>query len=308
MFSYRHVFHAGNHADVLKHSILVHVLKHLTRKDAPLHMIDTHAGAGWYRLDSSHAQKSGEAAGGIGRFGPLESSVLSSGLYGVKPLKPAYRPSSALLADYVALIRELNPDGALVVYPGSPWIGHHLLRQQDKLFLFETHPTDQKILAENFAGLGAGRRVTVIASDGFEGVKSKLPPISRRGLVLIDPSYEIKTDYARVGVAVAESLKRFATGVYAVWYPIIALRESQQLPDQLRRLAAAAGRPWLNATLRVRTPFSPLSPERGLTASGVFIINPPYTLEPALHSVLPELARLLEHGPGADFSLSSADH
>lgn len=305
MFSYRHVFHAGNHADVLKHSILVHVLKHLTQKEAPLHMIDTHAGAGWYRLDSPHAQKSGEAADGIGKLWPHESGLRSSGLYaGMKPLKPAVRPLSPPLADYVALIRQLNSDGPLVVYPGSPWIGLLLLRKQDKLILFETHPTDQKILAENFGRIGEGRRVTVIASDGFEGIKSKLPPISRRGLTLIDPSYEIKTDYARAGIAVADGIKRFATGIYMVWYPIIALRESQQLPERLRRLAIAAGRPWLNVTLRVR---APASPDRGLAASGVFMVNPPFTLEPALHSAMPELARSLEQGPGADFSLSSAD-
>ncbi len=287
MFSYRHAFHAGNHADVLKHAVLVHLLQYMSRKEAALYVVDTHAGSGWYRLDSDYAQKSAESKDGIARLWKL----------------PEGQIKSSLLSDYVSLIRILNPDGKLIFYPGSPWISHRLLRKQDRLRLFELHPTDQKILTENVAELRAGRQITVQAIDGFDGLKAQLPPPSRRGLVLIDPSYEIKTDYARVAQAIADSLKRFATGTYAVWYPIIALRESQQLPEQLSKLAGAQNKSWLNVSLTVRTASIE---QRGLVSSGLFLINPPYTLKAALQEAMPELVEILGQDRGAGFELTSA--
>src|SRR5205085_7668207 len=196
---YRHAFHAGNHADVLKHTMLVAMLKHLTQKDAPLMVVDTHAGAGLYRLDSEPAGTSGEAAEGV-----VKLVQASAALEKIAPV----------IADYLEMVAQFNKPGQLKVYPGSPFVIHRFLREEarDKLKLFEMHPTDAKALAGNIAQLKAGRQVTVARTDGFEGLKSFLPPPSRRAFVLIDPSYEIKSDYAKVATSIQDSLKRFATG------------------------------------------------------------------------------------------------
>ena len=198
MFSYRHAFHAGNHADVLKHTVLIATLQHLTEKDAALTVLDTHAGAGLYRLDGDYASTSGESADGVARLFAATAP----------PLEPA-------LQAYVDLIRSFNQGPTLRVYPGSPFIAQSLLRGHDKLKLFELHPTDLRALAGNVAQLEAGRQVAVLHEDGFEGIKKFLPPPARRALVLCDPSYEIKSDYAKVLDMAADSLKRFATGTYA---------------------------------------------------------------------------------------------
>lgn len=283
MFSYRHGFHAGNHADVLKHITLVHILRYLAQKDTALSVVDTHAGAGLYRLDSAYAEKSGEAAAGIG-------------LLWDAPIK------AQAIVDYLDQIRGLNPQGRLVSYPGSPVIEWQLLREQDRLHLFELHPTDQEQLRGTVRQLDAGTHVEVRVADGFTGLKSLLPPPSRRGLVLMDPSYEIKSDYERVHSAVADALKRFATGTYVIWYPTVALLGAHELPDRLRRLAVAAGRPWLNATLTVRAASVE---HRGLVESGMFVINPPYTLADALREALPELTALLKQGKGAGWTVTT---
>jgi 23S rRNA (adenine2030-N6)-methyltransferase len=268
MFSYRHAFHAGNHADVLKHTVLIATLQHLTQKDAALMVLDTHAGAGLYRLDGDYAHTSGEAADGIQRL------VQASGL------APA-------LQDYVDLVRSFNATPATKVYPGSPFIAQQL------------HPTDQRTLAGNVAQLEAGRQVAVLLEDGFEGVKKFLPPPARRALVLCDPSYEIKSDYGRVQDMLQDALKRFATGTYAVWYPIIPRPEAHDLPRRLKTMATKAGKGWLHATLTVKAGAP------GLPASGMFLINPPYTLKAALQPVLPQMAQLLGQDRHAAFSLES---
>ena len=235
MFSYRHAFHAGNHADVLKHTTLVAILKHLVEKDTVLTVLDTHAGAGLYRLDGDYAETSGEAANGfvrlLGSHGTLEGG-----------LAPA-------LQDYVDLVASFNNKGSHRVYPGSPFITQRLLRERDKLKLFELHPTDAKTLAANIAQLDAGRQVAVLREDGFEGVKKFLPPPVRRALLLCDPSFEIKSDYPRVVEMVTDALKRFATGTYVVWYPIIPRPEAHDLPRKLKTLAVKSGKKWLNAQL-----------------------------------------------------------
>ena len=201
MFSYRHAFHAGNHADVLKHTVLIATLQHLLQKDAALTVLDTHAGAGLYRLDGDNAATSAGSAGGRLRL-----------------VAPATPPALApALQDYVDMVRAFNQGAATRVYPGSPFIAQRLLRDQDKLKLFVLHPTGARALAGNVAQLEAGRQVAVLPEGGFEGVKKFLPPPARRALVLCDPSYEIKSDYGRVLDLVQDSLKRFATGVYAVW-------------------------------------------------------------------------------------------
>ncbi|RZJ08451.1 MAG: 23S rRNA (adenine(2030)-N(6))-methyltransferase RlmJ [Acidovorax sp.] len=293
MFSYRHAFHAGNHADVLKHTVLITALQHLTEKDAALTVLDTHAGAGLYRLDGDYANTSGEAADGVARL--------------FAPEAPALTPA---LQAYVDLIRGFNQGNALRVYPGSPFITQRLLRERDKLKLFELHPTDLRSLAGNVAQLEAGRQVAVLHEDGFEGIKKFLPPPARRALVLCDPSYEIKSDYAKVLDMAADSLKRFATGTYAFWYPIIPRPEAHDLPRRLKTLATKAGKSWLHATLTVKN--SKLIENAagdikrpGLPASGMFLINPPFTLKAALKASLPQMAELLAQDKHATHTLES---
>ncbi len=279
MLSYRHGFHAGNHADVLKHAVLVHVLDYLCRKDKPLWYVDTHAGAAGYDLADAYAQKNAEFESGIGR------------LWGAKGLPP-------LLADYVALVRALNPDGALRFYPGSSQIAMQRLRAEDRLRLFELHSTESRQLAAHFRG--DAPRVLVQAGDGFDGLKSVLPPPSRRGVVLLDPSYEDKNDYARLRKALQDAQERFATGVYMVWYPLVQRRESQELPGLLRRIQA---KDWLEVSLTVSAPSSD---GFGLHGSGLFILNPPWTLPDALREAMPLLVRALGQDAGAGFVLESA--
>jgi 23S rRNA (adenine2030-N6)-methyltransferase len=306
MFSYRHGFHAGNHADVLKHTMLIAILKHLTQKDAALVVVDTHAGAGLYRLDGDYAGTSGESADGVVKlFAALAPPDPARAAIADKDVAP-------VIHDYLETIAGFNPDGKLKVYPGSPFIVQSLLRQEarDKLKLFEMHPTDSKALAANIAQLAAGRQVAVARQDGFEGVKAFLPPPSRRALVLIDPSYEIKSDYQKVATSIQDSLKRFATGTYAVWYPIIPRPEAHDLPRRLKTLATQAGKPWLHATLAIGQADDrnvPGEPERGqgLTASGMFVINPPHSLKPALAAALPQLLQVLGRGRGKGQTLES---
>jgi 23S rRNA (adenine2030-N6)-methyltransferase len=182
-------------------------------------------------------------------------------------------------------------------YPGSPWIARQLLRDGDRLRLFEMHSTDTRLLQECFAG--SGRQVVVTPGDGFAGLKGILPPPPRRALVLIDPSYETRGDYTAVVQALQDALKRFATGTYAVWYPLLAKPEARQLPERLKNLAAAN---WLEATLCVR---EPARDGFGMHGSGMFVINPPWTLEQTLADTLPAMAQLLAQGPGARHTLIS---
>jgi 23S rRNA (adenine2030-N6)-methyltransferase len=276
MLSYRHGFHAGNHADVLKHTVLVALLRRLTQKDKPLLIVDTHAGAGVYALDAAYALKNAEFETGITR------------LWNRKDLPP-------LLADYVAQVRAVNPDGVLRRYPGSPQVALQVMRAQDRLRLFELHTTDAKTLQAHFAD--AGRQVSVSATDGFAGLKSVLPPPSRRGLALIDPSYETLSDYYTVRTAIPDALQRFATGTYAVWYPRLQRREAQNLPDQLLRAATGD---WLHVTLDVKAPSAD---GFGMHGSGLFVFNPPWKLEAELRAIMPALAALLGADDGAGYHL-----
>ncbi|MFZ5567960.1 MAG: 23S rRNA (adenine(2030)-N(6))-methyltransferase RlmJ [Pseudomonadota bacterium] len=292
MFSYRHAFHAGNHADVLKHTVLIAMLRHLTQKEAALTVIDTHAGAGLYRLDSEFAETSGEAAEGIRR---LQSPAAA------EPLAPA-------LQDYLELVASFNGKGSQRVYPGSPFIIQRLLREHDLLKLYELHPTDAKTLDANVAQLNAGRQVVVLREDGFGCVTRFLPPPSRRALLLCDPSYEIKSDYARVAAMVSDALRRFATGTYAVWYPIIPRPEAHDLPRKLKTLATKSGKPWLHATLTVKSSKMAAGEDAkrpGLPASGMFVINPPHTLKGQLQPALPQLVKLLGQDRNAACTLDS---
>ena len=327
MFSYRHAFHAGNHADVLKHTVLIAMLKHLTEKDAALTVLDTHAGAGLYRLDGDYAETSGEAANGIFRLirpskphvTPVKQAKLdiksianrgATGTSGAASAIPAGAVHSPAVQDYLDLVASFNAKDSHKIYPGSPFIIQRFLGGRDKLKAFELHPTDSKTLAANIAQLEAGRQVAVMREDGFEGIKKFLPPPVKRALVFCDPSYEIKSDYARVPEMVADSLKRFATGTYAVWYPIIPRPEAHDVPRKLKTLATKAGKGWLNSTLTVKSSklLSDAQGETirpGLPASGVFIINPPHTLKAAMQAALPEMVKLLAQDQHAAFTLDS---
>ena len=288
MLSYRHAFHAGNHADVLKHFVQTQLHEYMNQKDTAYTYIDTHSGAGVYALDGGYAAKNAEYETGIG---PLWER------------KDLPKP----LAEYVNLVKGLNPSGKMRYYPGSPYVADKLMREQDRLRLFELHPADSKILADNFrkveehlAAQGVrpttrGRRVLIERGDGFHGLKTLLPPPSRRALVLIDPPYEDKQDYRKVRDALEDALVRFPTGTYAIWYPVLQRMESRQFADKLKRLPA---KEWLNVTLTVSTP----GPDGfGLHSTGMFIMNPPYTLEPTLRQVMPYLVQTLGKDTGATF-------
>lgn len=302
MFSYRHAFHAGNHADVLKHLVLIATLRHLMLKPPSITLVDTHAGAGLYRLDSDYADKGGEAVHGIVRL-----------FQALRPASGNAPASTPLIEDYLDLVAGFNPDGRLRVYPGSPFVMQRLMREasRDRLKLFELHPTDGKTLGANIAQLEAGRTVVIKREDGFEGLKPLLPPPadaqgSRRSLVLVDPSYELKSDYGKVSACIQDALKRFSTGTYVVWYPVIPRTEAHDLPRKLRGHAQRAGRGWLHATLAIGHP--PLGPDErpGLTASGVFVINPPHTLQAGLAAALPLLVQILGRGRGQGHTLEQS--
>lgn len=280
MLSYRHAFHAGNHADVLKHLVLIQLTRYLGQKEKAFTYVDTHAGAGCYALDTGYAAKLGEYREGIGR------------LWSRQDLPPA-------VSDYVALVRALNPDGRLLAYPGSPWIALRTMREQDRLRLHELHSKDVRLLRECFAG--ESRRVAVEASDGFAGLRAALPPPSRRGLVLIDPPYEDKQDYERVVQALRDALQRFATGTYALWYPQLTRLQSHELPERLKRLPVKG---WLHAALRVKTPDKD---GFGMHGSGMFILNPPWTLRETLQETLPWLTEVLALGEGAAYVLEQSE-
>lgn len=278
MLSYRHAFHAGNHADVLKHLVLVQLTRYLARKDKAFWYVDTHAGAGSYALDSAHAAKLGEHRAGIAR------------LWGRKDLPAA-------LAEYVEVVRASNPGGTLKVYPGSPDLALATMRAQDRLRLFELHSRDVLHLRKHFEG--EGKRVIVEHSDGFAGLKAVLPPPPRRALALIDPAYEEKHDYERVVHALKDCLQRFPGGSYQLWYPQLTRLDAHELPGRLKRLPASS---WLHVTLRVRTPAAD---GFGMHGSGVFVLNPPWTLQASLQEAMPCLVAALGLDAGAGYTLES---
>ena len=278
MLSYRHAFHAGNHADVLKHFVLVCLMRHLAKKDKPFWVIDTHAGAGAYGLDAGYAAQNAEWEHGIAR------------LWDKSDLPPE-------LADYLALVKGMNPEGKLNFYPGSPYLAWKLLRRDDRLRLFELHPTDVDLLGKTFQN--AGRQVMVTLGDGFAGLKALLPPPPRRALVLMDPSYEDKRDYGRVVESLKDSLTRFATGTYALWYPMLQRPEALRLPERLHGLKAE----WLDVGLAVSRP----SKEGfGMHGSGMFIVNPPWTLAATLKAAMPVLKEALALDSGAEYQIETS--
>ncbi len=281
LFSYRHAFHAANHADVLKHSILLYTLDHFNQKDAPYWVIDTHAGAGIYDLTDEWASKNSEHESGLDR------------LLGAEP--------APMIERYLDAIEQFNPDGTARFYPGSPWLALNLLRQKDRLRLFELHPTEFRNLNDNIASLEPQeqKKIQTLERDGFAGLKALLPPPTRRAVTLIDPSYEDKTDYRKTLSCLQEALKRFPTGCYLIWYPLIQRREATELVRALERLQDVN---WLNVSLTVR---KPPRDGLGLHGSGVFVVNPPWTLPKTLKSTMPWLSETLGQDKFATFTLRS---
>jgi 23S rRNA (adenine2030-N6)-methyltransferase len=289
MFSYRHAFHAGSHADILKHLIAIQLVRYLQEKPGALSIVDTHAGAGLYNLQDGFAAISQESAGGIIR---LKDYLASTG---------THVPTS--ITEYLDCVAIENALDSAALYPGSPFILARLLRPQDRLRLFELHPNEIDILRSNMHQLGLDKQIDVYAADGFSRLKGLLPPPSRRGLALIDPSYEDKNDYRNLELCLEEALDRFATGCYAIWYPVIARRESIALPDRLKAIAKTRDRAWLRAELRVENAPG----ERRLQASGMFVFNPPWTLHGHLKDALPILKNALGMDSGASYTLQSSE-
>ncbi|NOU24016.1 MAG: 23S rRNA (adenine(2030)-N(6))-methyltransferase RlmJ [Methylotenera sp.] len=276
MLSYRHAFHAGNHADVLKHYVLGLVLDYMNQKDKPYWYIDTHAGAGLYRLTEGYATQNAEFENGIAKL------IAAANL-----LKP--------LADFVAQINRFNTSN-LEYYPGSPLVAQDLIRANDKMRLFELHPSDYKLLIENFKG--QSKQVKIDMQDGFTGIKACLPPPTRRAVVLIDPPYEDKQDYQHVVRMLKDSLSRFATGTFIVWYPILQRPEPSEMIEDLLRLNLPN---WLHINMTIHEPSAE---GFGMHGSGLFIINPPWTLPKILEETIPALTQLLALDDAAHYALN----
>jgi 23S rRNA (adenine2030-N6)-methyltransferase len=288
---------------VLKHAVLVAVLRHMNLKDKGWRLVDTHAGAGAYDFTHGHALRHAEFENGIGRLweAPDLPPLLADYVAQVAVAQHRLAPSGAVRAGPEAQEAGSSPTRPpLTRYPGSPELVRSLMRPQDQLRLHELHPTDHESLARRFAG---DRAVQVLRSDGFAGLKAHLPPPTRRGVLLIDPSYELKRDYPATLDAVKDALTRFAECVVLVWIPLIADREAQALPQRLARVAQAQGkRGSLHAQLTVAPPN-----DRGfgLLGSSMLIINPPHTLQEQLAAALPVLAERLGQFAGADHRLQA---
>ncbi|MDR0996841.1 MAG: 23S rRNA (adenine(2030)-N(6))-methyltransferase RlmJ [Zoogloeaceae bacterium] len=274
MLSYRHAFHAGNHADVLKHLTLFLTLSYLQQKPTPLQIIDTHAGRGLYRLSTPEALKKAEFADGIGRLWRL---------------REAKAPMPEGIEPWLDALGAFQAKAALSVYPGSPAQIKSRLRPEDKFIAIERHPNEIKNLRECLGRPGrSNRQIRVIEGDGFAALKGLLPPPSRRGLTLIDPPYERGEEYRAAADAAEDAIKRFPTGVLLLWYPRIARLESRDLERRLKKRLTA---PWLAATLDVAPPPKD---GYGLYGSGLFVVNPPWMLEAQLRQALPFLAQTLQ--------------
>jgi 23S rRNA (adenine2030-N6)-methyltransferase len=269
--NYRHAYHAGNFADVFKHGLLAMCLEHLKGKDKPFFVLDTHGGIGLYDLGAAEAEKTGEWHSGIERL-----------------MNAADIPAE--LTPYLDVVRGLNPEGGLQHYPGSPWVAKALTRPGDRISLCELHPEDAAVLRTN---MRRDRRVKVFAQDGYSAVKSMLPPPERRGLVLIDPPYEQRDEFAALEQALLDGVKRFAGGTFALWYPI---KDPLEISNFHARLQALEIPKTLSIDLTVRR-SRPGMPR--LDGCGYVFINPPYGLLAGLERVMPFLSGLLAQEDGA---------
>jgi len=273
--NYRHAYHAGNFADVLKHAVLALVIEHLKLKPPPFRVIDTHSGIGLYDLASEAAVKTGEWRAGIGRVIDAELSA----------------DAAAAIAPYLAAVRDVNGKGPLKRYPGSPLIARRLMRASDRLVVNELHPEDHAELAKLFA---RDAETKVLELDGWTALKSLLPPKERRGVVLVDPAFEEEGELERLVEGLREATRRFATGTFVFWYPI----KDPKVIAGFRRNIAGLGLP---KVLAVELMVRAAEDTQRLNGAGLVIVNPPYTLDAQLKALLPELVPLLAQADGARF-------
>lgn len=264
MLSYRHAFHAGNFADVLKHSVLTLVLEYMSRKEKGFLYVDSHSGAGMYQLTDEYAQKTGEYKNGIEKL--INSDIENNDI--PEPL-----------VEYIELIKRLNLGADLNLYPGSPGIAKQFMRRQDSSHLFELHPTDIEHLTDF---CHRWKKVFVKQSDGYQGVLSLLPPPSKRGVVLIDPPYELKEDYSKAVKTLIKGYNKFATGTYILWYPVV----TRALVEQMKSQFQASD---VKNLLQVEFCLANDTDEYGMTGTGLFIINPPWKLAEQLSEIMPYL-------------------
>lgn len=260
MLSYRHSYHAGNYADVLKHIVLTLCIEALKEKEKGFLYLDSHSGAGNYLLYGEHAEKTAEYKDGI-------QKIWQATDYPVE------------LAPYLSLIQAENPDHILKHYPGSPMIAKQLLRTQDKLCLTDLHPTDFNLLKQLFDD---DKRAQVSKADGLLQLKAKLPPQTRRGLILVDPSYELKSDYEQVPKSIIEGYKRFATGVYLIWYPVVHRKWVDSMLDILEQSS-------IKNIQQIEFGIAPDNDQKGMTSSGMIVINAPWKLTSQMQAILPWL-------------------
>ncbi len=276
MLSYRHAFHAGNHADVVKHMVWAFVLNYLCQKDKPFYVHDSHAGAGLYELASDMMQKKQEYQSGILRLLENESAI-----------------AAPILADYLTLIRGFN-DGAgkdISVYPGSPKIAQHYLRANDRMLITDLHGTDAPQLKALFAD---DARIRIQKKDAYDGLIAAVPPKEGRGAILIDPSYEVKDEYDILPNRLAKALTRFMNGVYIVWYPVLGRQKTEHFIKQLAAVLKSKNVKNPLSSLRVELNVLPDREDGfGMVGSGLYVVNPPYTLRPALDAAMPELVKFL---------------
>ncbi len=275
--NYRHAFHAGNFADVLKHAVLCRILVHLRVKPAPFRVIDTHAGAGLYDLTGTEASRSGEWRHGIGR---LRAAALDA-------------PVRALLAPYLDAVAALNPGDAFASYPGSPRLACALMRPQDRLIACELEPQAAWALADALAG---DKRAKALRVDGWTALSAYVPPKERRGLVLVDPPFEQPDEYARLADGLAGAHRKWPTGVYLLWYPIKDRRQAERLERGLHHASVPK-------MLRIELALAPPQADGPLRAAGLIVVNPPWALADELAQILPVLARTLAEGQPARFRL-----
>ncbi|WP_319796812.1 23S rRNA (adenine(2030)-N(6))-methyltransferase RlmJ [Nitrobacter sp.] len=280
--NYRHAFHAGNFADVIKHIVLVRILTYLQEKPAAFRVIDTHAGAGVYDLGGEEAARGGEWLTGIAR---LMQSRFSD-------------PVGALVAPYLDIVRAFNPQRGLLCYPGSPLIARALLRPQDRLVACELEPVARKQLID---ALRRDVQANVVDLDGWTALSAFVPPKERRGLVLIDPPFEHKDEFERLAGGFAGAFAKWPTGCYMLWYPA----KRRRATDDLARGVGAAVGGRADKCLRLEFSVAPQTPDGPLTAAGLLIVNPPWTLKAELKLILPELEKPLGHGGAARFRLEA---
>ncbi|MCK9552605.1 23S rRNA (adenine(2030)-N(6))-methyltransferase RlmJ [Aquamicrobium sp.] len=276
--NYRHAYHAGNFADVVKHAVLARIVEYLKRKEKPFRVIDTHAGIGLYDLASDEAGKTGEWMSGIGRIMQANISV----------------EAEALLAPYLDAVRAVNEGQEFAHYPGSPKIVRHLLRRQDRLTAIELHPQDAAQLKARFEG---DIQTRVIELDGWLALGAHLPPKEKRGLVLVDPPFEEGGEFGRLVDGLAKAHRRWPGGIYALWYPI----KDRGAVDVFQSQLAQAGIP---RVLDVGFDIRPSGKVPRLDGSGMVVVNPPFMLEAELKAMLPELHRLLSLEQGAKWSVN----